>query len=103
MRVSGEEYLRLSHLRPDYSGSTVAVAAGSMATASVRPLSIESLDTRERDEARRVADFIEEQLPDVREEVVASLRARIESGNYQVSGDQVAEMMIRRLIADRIR
>jgi anti-sigma28 factor (negative regulator of flagellin synthesis) len=42
-------------------------------------------------------------LPDVREEIVASLRARIEAGTYFVSGDQIAEMMLRRLLADRVR
>ena len=40
---------------------------------------------------------------DVREDVVASLRERIEAGTYSVSGEQIAEMMIRRMLADRVR
>jgi anti-sigma28 factor (negative regulator of flagellin synthesis) len=43
------------------------------------------------------------QQSDVRDQVVASLRERIESGSYFVSGEQIAEMMIRRRIADQVR
>lgn len=42
-------------------------------------------------------------LPDVREELVEALKARIESGDYQVSGEEIADLMIRRAYADRIR
>ena len=41
-------------------------------------------------------------MPD-REEMIASLKARIESGEYNPSGDEIADTMIRRAIADRIR
>lgn len=38
-----------------------------------------------------------------REEMVADLKARIEAGTYNPSGDDIADTMIRRAIADRIR
>lgn len=38
-----------------------------------------------------------------REEMIASLKARIEAGEYNPSGDDIADTMIRRAIADRIR
>lgn len=38
-----------------------------------------------------------------REEMIADLRARIEAGTYNPSGDDIAETMIRRSIADRVR
>lgn len=41
-------------------------------------------------------------MPD-REEMVNDLRARIEAGTYQVTGPEIADAMIRRSIADRIR
>ncbi|MCH7904837.1 MAG: flagellar biosynthesis anti-sigma factor FlgM [Armatimonadetes bacterium] len=41
-------------------------------------------------------------MPD-REEMIAELKARIESGDYDVSGDDVADAMIRRAIADQVR
>lgn len=47
--------------------------------------------------ARKVMD-----MPD-REEMIAELKERIERGEYSPTGDDVAEAMIRRAIADRIR
>lgn len=41
-------------------------------------------------------------MPD-REEMVADLKARIEAGTYNPSGDEIADTMIRRAIADRIK
>ena len=38
-----------------------------------------------------------------REEMVADLKARIEAGTYNPTGDEIADTMIRRAIADRIR
>lgn len=53
-------------------------------------------------EARRVAKLAEA-TPDVREEIVASLRARIESGSYFVSAESIAERMVERALASRMR
>ncbi|MCB8932192.1 MAG: flagellar biosynthesis anti-sigma factor FlgM [Fimbriimonadaceae bacterium] len=41
-------------------------------------------------------------MPD-RDEVVAELKARIEAGQYNPTGDEIADAMIRRAIADRVR
>ena len=38
-----------------------------------------------------------------REEMIADLKARIEAGTYNPTGDEIADTMIRRSIADRIR
>ncbi|MFQ3548398.1 MAG: flagellar biosynthesis anti-sigma factor FlgM [Armatimonadota bacterium] len=42
-------------------------------------------------------------IPDVREDIVNSIKVRIESGEYKVDPKDIADMMIRRLKADRIR
>lgn len=42
-------------------------------------------------------------VPDIREEMVNELKARIEAGEYKVTGEEIADMMIRRRAADRIR
>jgi len=42
-------------------------------------------------------------VPDVREDLVRQLKERIHQGDYEVSGEEVAEMMLRRLAADRMR
>jgi anti-sigma28 factor (negative regulator of flagellin synthesis) len=79
---------------------------GSFATASINRgavadayLSVPSVDREGLD----VALSALAQQSEVREQVVASLRERIESGAYFVSGDQIAEMIIRRRIADQVR
>jgi len=50
-----------------------------------------------------VAEVALKDVPDVREELVAELKERIRQGEYEVSGKEVAEMMLRRLAADRMR
>ena len=39
-------------------------------------------------------------LPDTREDRVQALKAQIESGTYNVSGEAIADLMIRRVLAD---
>jgi len=41
-----------------------------------------------------------DRLPDVREQRVRELRSRIESGAYQVSGEDIADLIARRALAD---
>lgn len=42
------------------------------------------------------------QMPD-REDRIAELKARIDAGTYNVTGDEIADAMIRRSIADKMR
>ena len=37
-----------------------------------------------------------------REEIIADLKTRIAAGNYNPTGDEIADAMIRRSVADRI-
>lgn len=55
------------------------------------------------EDAELVRQVIQEVLnmPD-REDRVADLKARIEAGTYNPSGDDIADAMIRRAIADRM-
>lgn len=41
-------------------------------------------------------------LPD-RDEMVAELKAKIESGEYNVTGEQIADAMVRRAVADQVK
>lgn len=50
-----------------------------------------------------VAEQTMENIPDVREDLIQSLKERIQNGEYKVDGKEIAEMMMRRLAADRIR
>ena len=44
-----------------------------------------------------------EATPDTRDDLVAKLKAQIDGGTYQVSGADIADQMLRRAQADRIR
>ena len=68
---------------------------------SARARSAEALSPLERGMA--VAEAALAKTPDPRAEIVSELKARIERGEYRVTGDEIAEMMLRRLSADRIR
>lgn len=50
-----------------------------------------------------VAEAALKDVADVREDYVNELKARIEKGEYKVSGEEIADMMLRRRAADRIR
>ncbi len=105
MRVSGEECLRISQIRPldrvvsSTSMGTFATASANRGAVANAYLNVSSVDREGLDVALSAIAHQSE----VREEVVASLRDRIESGSYFVSGEQIAEMIIRRRIADQVR
>lgn len=106
MRVSGEECLRISQLRPtDRSASTTSF--GTFGTAPVNRGAVaavyETVSLPASGEGLSAAVAAVDRAPEMRAQVVASLRERIEAGAYFVSGEQIAEMMIRRLIADQVR
>ncbi len=56
-------------------------------------------------DATEVARLVQmvKQMPDVREDIVMQLKERIENGEYEINGDEITEMMTRRMKADRIR
>jgi negative regulator of flagellin synthesis FlgM len=78
--------------------------ADSEVDASVEQLiSADAADVLTRsEEVQQVKETLEE-MPDVREDVVAALKAKIESGTYHVSSEEIADLMVRRAYADRIR
>ncbi len=53
-------------------------------------------------EVARVTEMVKA-APDVREDVVMKLKEKIEKGEYKVTGEEIAEMMARRMQADQIR
>lgn len=62
-----------------------------------------TIQTRDQD-----ADLIKQTTAEViampdREEMISDLKARIEAGTYNPTGDEIADAMIRRSIADRIK
>lgn len=68
---------------------------------SAKPKSQAQLSPLERGMA--VAEAALADVPDTRDDIVNELKDRIANGEYQVSGLDIAEMMLRRRAADRIR
>ena len=101
MKLSGEEYLRVSHWiqvcrvpeTPMLDSIATAPARGSSAA--------QGKSSPEAKVIERVVGLVARE-PDIREDIVASLRERIQSGTYHVTGEQIGEMMLRRMIADRV-
>jgi len=72
---------------PDGSGLTEGIEAGRL---------LESVPAQEVQQIKKLVN----ELPDVREDRVMALKAQIESGTYQVSGEDIADLIIRRTLAD---
>ena len=53
-------------------------------------------------EVARVLELVKE-APDIREDLVMELKEKIDKGEYKTSGEKIADMMIRRMKADRVR
>ncbi len=92
--LRAQELTRAQDHRPAQGSETEE--AGSYTPAAVVELSPEAL------EVQQVRKAVEE-APDAREEIVAELKARIESGTYDVSSEDIADLMVRRAYADSIR
>ena len=55
----------------------------------------------DKDLIQKIAHKVED-MPD-RDEMVAELKAKVDAGEYNPTGDEIADAMIRREIADNIR
>lgn len=73
-----------------------------MVTSSVHLPEESVVSALESSDMKMISDALA-RVPDTRDQIVASLKERIESGSYQVTGEQIAEMMVRRALADRMR
>lgn len=69
------------------------------------PITADSLPKNVEPDAADVARAAEivAAAPDVREDIVMRLKEAIDKGEYNVSGEDIAEMMVRRMKADLIR
>ena len=98
MRISNEELRRIAE--QSYAGA--AVQERQIHSEDVVPRGESVVSALESPDMKMISEALA-QVPDTRDQIVASLKERIESGSYQVSGEQIAEMMVRRALADRIR
>ena len=101
MKISVEEVSRLLAVAPSGRKST-RIAASAAPSARENSVSREaalvdvSPTAQEVQQVKRVVN----KLPDMREDRVNALKAQIENGTYHVSGEDIADLMIRRTLAD---
>ena|ERR1051326_2162634 len=102
MKISIEEVNRLLAFTPtERSGNRNSAVTSSRAqseTSEGRPAATVEISTSAQ-EIQQVKRMVN-QLPDVREDRVRALKAQVESGTYHVSGEDIADLIIRRALAD---
>lgn len=103
MIISEQEISRLFSLAP--SGRTGAagfavVAEHRAATSGRAAEGAAEVEISDRaQEIQRITQLIKD-LPDVREDRVQALKAQVENGTYNVSSEDIADLIIRRALAD---
>ena len=99
MQISALEVTKL--LTSDKAGLPNGTAAG----VELKQITPDSLPKTVEPDAAEIARVVEmvKSAPDIREEIVMQLKERIEKGEYKVSGEEIVEMMVRRMKADRAR
>ena len=99
MKISEHEISQLlAYMPSERRGSLSEAASSGVAVVRTPPAAQVSISTTAED-IQRVKDVIA-QLPDVREDRVQALKAQVESGTYHVSSEDIADLMIRRALAD---
>ena len=99
MKISEQEVSRLLSYSP-FERTRSTSHAVETDTAVVRTTQPARVDISGRaQEVRRVTELIK-QLPEVREDRVQALKAQFESGTYHVSSEDIADLIIRRALAD---
>ena len=103
MKISEQEVNRLLAFHPlERSGNRQAVADAESPTQRgvFRAAGTATTElTVDAPEVQRITRLVN-QLPDEREDRVRALKAQIENGTYRVSGEDIADLIIRRALAD---
>ena len=101
MQISTEEVNRLLAATPLRGANVKSRMARSRTgdSSSTSPEAVSIEISAKAQDIQKVKQAIE-QVPDVRMDRVLQLKALVESGQYHVSGEEVADLMIRRTLAD---
>jgi flagellar biosynthesis anti-sigma factor FlgM len=103
MQISLDEVSRVFRTQPTSSQRMSRVSGSYRSAASSVHTPASSVElSAEAQEVRRVTKLVNE-LPDVRADRVQALKAQIENGTYQVTGEQIADLIVRRAYADDVR
>ncbi|GIV15407.1 MAG: hypothetical protein KatS3mg022_0842 [Armatimonadota bacterium] len=103
MKISLDEYSRVLQLsRTGRVGAAVLPAPPPADAQEELPPAV-SVELSPRAQEIRRIKFILDEIPEVREEMVQELRRKIEAGEYNVSSAEIADLIVRRTIADSVR
>lgn len=95
MQISALEVAKLLEKKPTVRKTEVEFK-------EITPDSLPQTVEPDAAEVARVVEMVKN-APEAREDIVMELKERIEKGEYHVSGEDIADMMIRRAQADRVR
>ncbi len=99
MKISELEVSRLLSFSPSERNASVSSSLSSEGKAA-RGGQAARVDISDKaQEVQRITQLIKS-LPEVREDRVQALKAQIENGTYHVSGEDIADLIIRRALAD---
>jgi negative regulator of flagellin synthesis FlgM len=77
--------------------------SGSVASSSGKDFGVQlSEDARKRADERKKSFEIAKNTPDVREEKVAAIKAKIQAGTYEVDSGKIADGMLREAIMEHL-
>ncbi len=103
MKISVDEVARiqaLAHVQRSNGASTNGNGTDGVGNGHTPAASVEiSARSQEIQQIKKIISI----LPEERNDLVASLSQRVKSGSYHVSGSDIADLMMRRAIADRVR
>lgn len=103
MKISEQEVSRLLAVSPlerlGFTSSNSVADRGVSVSSSVSSPAAQVDISSTAQEIQRVKQLIN-RLPDVREDRVQALKAQIDQGTYNVSGQDIADLIIRRALAD---
>lgn len=104
MRITDTESVRAGQVSPVTPAQTVAPQNKAVAQAYGKGATpAAQVEFSQQAQAIAVAAVAVDAAPDVREDLVAKLKSQVDAGTYHVSGRDIAEQIVRRAQADRIR
>ncbi len=103
MKVSLEQVSRVLELSRTGRVGAAVVSAPPPIDAQEEVAPAASVELSPRAQEIRQIKFLLDEIPPERAELVEELRRKIEAGEYNVSSAEIADLIVRRTIADSVR
>lgn len=103
MKISDNESLRASQVGAVNRTTGIVGNTQTPAQSSEVATPAAQVELSSQAQALASAKAAVDAAPDTRDDLVAKLKSQIDAGTYQVSGKDIAEQMLRRAQADRLK